>query len=191
VLNEIEVEEPEENITNTTNTTSTNTTNTSNTSSQNQDNNSNHNNNNDESQNTTTTSNSNEQNNGTESSNDNSKKTTDVTGDVVYNINIDISIPPGSGIGVLVIIAIVLGGLFAYKKARKRWAGDEGEIEGTAREKRVKKSPKITQKEPIKAADMKKAFKNFMKKTGKTITKSRKRIAEMIAGDNFMRKPKT
>lgn len=42
------------------------------------------------------------------------------TGGTVVNINFNIALPQGSGIGLLIIIAIVLGGLLVYKKLRKK-----------------------------------------------------------------------
>ncbi len=194
-LKELEEPEPDppENTTNTTNSTSTNSTNSTNTTSNsnNSDTNSDDSNNDDNntiSQNTTTTSNSNTQNTSTQSS-----KSNKATGDVVYNVNIDITIPPGSGVGVLLILAIVLGGLFVYKKVKRKYGDEDTEIEMVSG-KKAKKQPKMKKEEPKKInrepVDVKKAVKKFARKTGKSFTKGRKRFAEMIAGDGFVRKPK-
>lgn len=181
-LNEIEEPEPPEppveNNTNTTN--STDTTNSTNSTDDSDDNSADDNSDDDTiSQNTTANTNSNS---------NNQTAPDEITGDVVYNINIDIEIPPGSGIGVLLIVAIVLGGLVAYKKLKKKY-GNEEINEAVSRKKQSKKLLKPTHPVNRKVA-AKKAVKKFMKNTRKSFRTGRQRFAGLIAGDDFVKKPK-
>jgi len=109
----------------------------------------------------------------------------EITGDVVYNINIDIEIPPGSGIGVLLIVAIVLGGLYLYKKVRKK-----DRIDGSVPKKIHKNQPKIISPPVDRKAAVKKTVKKFIKNTRKSFKVGRQRFAGLIAGEEFIKNPK-
>ena len=100
--------------------------------------------------------------------------TTGPTGDVVYDINININIPPGGGFGALIIAIIVLGGLFAYKKVKKGAKEKE--------ERREKGLPELP-KGPSK-------FKQFRKGFGKRMKKGRKWLGHKISGEEIQKKKK-
>jgi hypothetical protein len=48
-----------------------------------------------------------------------------IGGGTIVNINFNITLPQGSGVGFLIIVAIVLGGLLVYKKLKKRMTGED------------------------------------------------------------------
>jgi len=191
VLNEIEEVPPVENITNTTNTTLTNSTDTNATTT-----------------NTTITTNADTNTTSQDDDSDNNPSASsqiiiipadtddipspdEVTGDVVYNINIDVSLPPGSGIGVLLIVAIILGGLVVYKKVKKKHNPKDKTHHLSEGKNNKKTKNQIPQKPAIsKKVLVKKNLKKFIKKTNKSMKLGRQRFAELIAGDDFVRKPK-
>lgn len=159
----------EENITNSTNTTDNSTTNTTNNSDTPEANNT-HNND-------STADNSADYNNetaddadeeGTESSNETKKSP---TGGTVINITFNITLPPGSGIGLIVVIVIVLGGLLVYKKARVKMDKKTAE-------------QKPGEKKPQPGFD----YDKFKAKLKKKFDKARIKIAKKIGGEDFARK---
>jgi len=94
------------------------------------------------------------------------------TGTVVYNININI--PAGGGFGTLLIVVIVVGGLFAYKKIRKGMR---------EKQKRMEQGLPEPPKSPSK-------LKPFLKSAGKKMKKGRKWIGHKIAGEDLTKKKK-
>ena len=106
-------------------------------------------------------------------------KSSSATGDVVYNMNIDINLPAGGGMGLLIIVAIVLCGFVVYKKVKIRLGKKRGEISS-------KKHPAV----PKKDSEARKAYKKFKRKLGKLAVRTRKWVGEKIAGEEFVRKGK-
>lgn len=100
------------------------------------------------------------------------------TGDVVYDINININIPPGGGFGTLIIVIIVLGGLFGYKKIRKRMKEKEEEAAHPG-QKNLPEKPKGPSE-----------FKRFKKSFGRKMKKARKWLGHKIAGEQPEKKKK-
>ena len=93
---------------------------------------------------------------------------------VVYDINININIPPGGGFGTLIIVLIVGCGLFANKKIRKRIRDKDERINAGLPEPAKEPSRLIL----------------FLKWLGRNLKKARKWIGSKIAGEDFSKKKK-